>query len=125
MAMGQGRGSAGAVVLLGLVMLCFVVQSEAAVYVVGGNAGWTFNTVGWTRGKRFRPGDQLIFRYNPSVHNLVQVSGPAYGACQAPRGSKFYTSGNDRITLGRGTSYFICSFVGHCQSAMKIAVTAA
>jgi uncharacterized cupredoxin-like copper-binding protein len=36
-----------------------------------------------------------------------------------------YKSGNDRVTLARGTNYFICSIPGHCQSGMKIAVTAA
>ena len=63
-----------------------------------------------------------MFNYNPSVHNVVAVSAAGYSRCSAPR---VYTSWKDRITLGRGTNYFICSFAGHCQSGMKIAVTAA
>jgi len=57
--MGLGRGSA--VVLL--LSLCFLVlyseMAHAATYTVGGSAGWTFNSVGWTKGKRFRAGDTL------------------------------------------------------------------
>ncbi|CAL9178412.1 chemocyanin-like [Musa acuminata AAA Group] len=122
--MAQGRGSA---VALGLALLCLLIHSEiadAATYVVGDSGGWTFNVVGWPSGKRFRPGDVLVFRYNPSVHNVVAVNAAGYRGCSAPRGSRVFTSGNDRITLARGTNYFICSFAGHCQAGMKIAVTA-
>ncbi|XP_009403746.2 basic blue protein-like [Musa acuminata AAA Group] len=123
--MAQGRGS---VVALGLALLCLLIHSEvaeAATYVVGGNSGWTFNVASWPRGKSFRAGDVLVFNYNPSVHNVVAVSAAGYNSCSAPKGSRVYTSGKDRITLARGTNYFICSFAGHCQSGMKIAVTAA
>uniref|UniRef100_A0A453MIF0 Phytocyanin domain-containing protein n=1 Tax=Aegilops tauschii subsp. strangulata TaxID=200361 RepID=A0A453MIF0_AEGTS len=49
-----------------------------------------------------------------------------YKACAKPaKGAKVYKSGADRVTLNRGTNYFICSIPGHCQSGMKIAVTAA
>ncbi|RRT43289.1 hypothetical protein B296_00003016 [Ensete ventricosum] len=133
--MAQGRGS---VVALGLALLCLLLHSEvaeAATYVVGGNSGWTFNVAGWPRGKSFRAGDVLcntyrsmcgaVFNYNPSVHNVVAVRAAGYNSCSAPRGSRVSTSGKDRITLARGTNYFICSFAGHCQSGMKIAVTAA
>jgi len=45
-----------------LLVCFFVLNSElvhAATYNVGGTGGWTFNTVGWSRGKRFRAGDTL------------------------------------------------------------------
>ncbi|WOL11895.1 basic blue protein-like isoform X2 [Canna indica] len=123
--MAQGRGSA---MTLGLaLLLCLLIHAEiadAATYVVGDSRGWTFNTAGWTRGKRFRAGDVLVFNYSPSAHNVVAVSAAGYNGCTAPRGSRVYKSGKDRITLARGTNYFICSFAGHCQSGMKIAVTA-
>jgi hypothetical protein len=38
---------------------------------------------------------------------------------------RVYGSGNDRITLSRGTNYFICGIPGHCVAGMKMAVTAA
>ncbi|XP_020104111.1 basic blue protein-like isoform X1 [Ananas comosus] len=130
--MAQGRGSAEnrAAVRLGLaVLLCFILiqgeVAEAAVYTVGDRSGWTFNMAGWVRGKRFRAGDVLVFKYSPSAHNVVAVNAAGYNSCKAPRGSRTYTSGNDRITLARGRNYFICTFPGHCQSGMKIAAIAA
>jgi hypothetical protein len=55
--MALGRGSA-----LVLLVCFFVLHSElahAVTYTVGGAGGWTFNTVGWPQGKRFRAGDTL------------------------------------------------------------------
>ncbi|KAG6475252.1 basic blue protein-like [Zingiber officinale] len=127
--MAQGSGSAsGATAALGLaLLLCLLLAhaADAATYTVGDSGGWTFNMASWTRGKRFRAGDVLVFRYSPSVHNVVAVSAAGYNGCSVPRGSRTYTSGNDRITLARGSNYFICSIAGHCQAGMKIAVVAA
>ncbi|CAL0329918.1 unnamed protein product [Lupinus luteus] len=120
--MGLGRGSAV------LLLLClFVIQSEivnAATYTVGGAGGWTFNTNGWPKGKRFRAGDRLVFNYGRGAHNVAVVNKGGYAGCNTPRGSKVYRSGKDQITLSRGMNYFICSFVGHCQFGMKIAIYA-
>lgn len=66
-----------------------------------------------------------VFKYDSTAHNVVAVNAAGYKGCSAPRGAKVYKSGNDRVTLARGTNYFICSIPGHCQSGMKIAVTAA
>ncbi|CAN6281699.1 unnamed protein product [Urochloa humidicola] len=127
----QGRGSAargsGAAVVA-LVLLCVLLHSElaeSAVYTVGDSGGWSFNSVNWPRGKRFRAGDVLVFKYSPKAHNVVPVSAAGYSSCSAPRGVRALTSGNDRVTLKRGVNYFICSFPGHCQAGMKVAVTAA
>ncbi|GJM96364.1 hypothetical protein PR202_gb11224 [Eleusine coracana subsp. coracana] len=123
--MAQGRGSA---VVLAVVLLCVLLHSElaeSAVYTVGDRGGWGFNTAAWTRGKRFRAGDVLVFKYSPSAHNVVPVTAAGYRSCVAPRGARALRSGNDRVTLRRGTNYFICTFPGHCQSGMKIAVNAA
>ncbi|XP_058735780.1 basic blue protein-like [Vicia villosa] len=121
--MALGRGSA-----LVLLLCFFVLNSElahAVTYTVGGKGGWTFNTVGWPNGKRFRAGDTLVFNYSPSAHNVVAVNKAAYDGCSTPRGAKVYRSGKDQIRLARGQNYFICNFPGHCQSGMKIAVNAA
>lgn len=55
--MAQGRGSAAVITIS--VILCFVFVAEAADFNVGDSPGWTFNVVGWSRGKRFRSGDTL------------------------------------------------------------------
>uniref|UniRef100_A0A0D9ZCA6 Plantacyanin n=1 Tax=Oryza glumipatula TaxID=40148 RepID=A0A0D9ZCA6_9ORYZ len=129
--MAQGRGSAAGrrnAAMLAMVLLCVLLHgelAESAVYTVGDRGGWGFNSGGWLRGKRFRAGDVLVFKYSPSAHNVVAVNAAGYKSCSAPRGAKVYKSGSDRVTLARGTNYFICSFPGHCQAGMKIAVTAA
>ncbi|KAJ4750824.1 Basic blue-like protein [Rhynchospora pubera] len=127
--MAMGRGSANKVTIaFGLVFLFFLLGSEvvnAATYTVGDGGGWSFNSGSWPKGKSFRAGDVLVFNYNPSIHNVVAVNGAGYKSCKTPGGSKVFTSGKDRITLTRGTNYFICNFAGHCESGMKIAVTAA
>ncbi|XP_027346685.1 basic blue protein-like [Abrus precatorius] len=121
--MGVGRGSA--IVLL----LCFLVlhseMASAATYIVGGSGGWTFNLVGWPKGKRFRAGDTLVFNYSPAAHNVVAVNNVGYSGCTTPRGAKVYRSGKDQIRLAKGQNYFICNFPGHCQAGMKIAINAA
>ncbi|WOL02581.1 basic blue protein-like [Canna indica] len=126
--MALGRGSAATYTVGASAVLCLLLlahAAEAATYTVGDSGGWTFNTASWTRGKRFRAGDVLVFKYNPSVHNVAAVSAAGYNSCSAPRGAKVLTSGNDRVTLARGRNYFICSFAGHCQSGMKMAIVAA
>ncbi|RCV39920.1 hypothetical protein SETIT_9G009600v2 [Setaria italica] len=128
--MAQGRGSGGSVVALAAaaLLLCVLLQAqvaESAVFTVGDRGGWTFNSNTWTNGKRFKAGDVLVFKYDSSAHNVASVNAAGYKGCAAPRGARTYTSGNDRVTLARGTNYFICSIPGHCQAGMKIAVTAA
>ncbi|NP_001265957.1 basic blue protein-like precursor [Cicer arietinum] len=121
--MALGRGSA-----LVVLLVCFLVihseLAQAAIYTVGGAGGWTFNTIAWPNGKNFKAGDTLVFNYSPGAHNVVAVSKAGYGSCKTPRGAKVYRSGKDQIRLARGQNYFICNYVGHCESGMKIAINA-
>ena len=61
--MAQGRVSAVLVattLAASLLLLCGQTHlAHAATYTVGGSGGWTFNLVGWPRGKSFRAGDTL------------------------------------------------------------------
>uniref|UniRef100_A0A0D9VS45 Plantacyanin n=1 Tax=Leersia perrieri TaxID=77586 RepID=A0A0D9VS45_9ORYZ len=116
--MAQGRGSAAQGLALGLLLMCLLLVADAATY----NVDWSFGADSWSRGKNFRAGDVLVFSYDPSAHNVVAVDAGGYNGCRES-GTK-YNSGNDRITLGPGTSYFICSISGHCGAGMKMAVTA-
>jgi len=54
---------------------------------------------------------------------VVDVNG--YNSCNPSKASKSFHSGHDQVTLAQGTTYFICSFPGHCQQGMKIAINAA
>ncbi|XP_043696640.1 basic blue protein-like [Telopea speciosissima] len=125
--MAQGRGSAARIVIVGITLLALLLHFEtahAATYTVGDSGGWTFNVVSWTKGKHFRADDTLIFKYDPSIHNVVAVNRKGYSNCKTPAGAKVYKSGNNQIKLSKGQSYFICNFPGHCESAMKIAANA-
>ncbi|KAI3442675.1 Phytocyanin domain-containing protein [Psidium guajava] len=126
--MSQGRGSASRAAAVALVLIYLLAQAEyarAATYTVGGSSGWTFNMVNWPKGKSFRAGDILIFKYDPTTHNVVALDKGGYNNCRTPGTAKVYNSGNDRIKLAKGPNFFICNFPGHCESAMKIAVNAA
>jgi hypothetical protein len=61
--MAVGRGSANQAIVLALVLGCILLLhcevAESAVYTVGGNNGWSFNTATWPRGKTFKAGDVL------------------------------------------------------------------
>jgi hypothetical protein len=66
-----------------------------------------------------------VFKYAPGAHNVVAVDAAGHNSCSAPGGAVRYSSGNDNVTLTRGTSFFICGVPGHCAAGMKMAVTAA
>ncbi|CAL9094459.1 unnamed protein product [Musa hybrid cultivar] len=110
---------------LALVCLCLSYHLEitaATEFTVGDSAGWSFNVQNWPNGKSFKAGDVLVFKYGQGAHNVAVVDAQGYDSCTAKSGSKTYTSGNDKITLAKGTSYFICSYPGHCDGGMKIKV---
>ncbi|XP_042476274.1 basic blue protein-like [Macadamia integrifolia] len=110
-----------------LVLLCFTIQCEIAQaksYVVGGVTGWTFGVESWTKGKKFRAGDILVFKYLPTAHNVVKVNYYGYKTCSVPKRSYITRTGNDHIKLRKGNNFFICNLPGHCVNAMKIAVFA-
>ncbi|XP_018505540.1 basic blue protein [Pyrus x bretschneideri] len=125
----RGRGSAGrtnaTMVMQVVVVLCLMLHLEythAAPQAVGDSGGWTFNSDSWPNGKHFRAGDVLLFNYDPNLHNVVAVDRGGYSSCTTPSGAKVFRSGKDRVRLGRGQNYFICSFPGHCESGMKVAI---
>ncbi|KAK4747348.1 hypothetical protein SAY87_026385 [Trapa incisa] len=127
MTQGKGRGSATlAVTMLTLIYLLALTEpAEGAIYTVGDSSGWTFQVSGWPKGKSFKADDVLVFNYSPGAHNVVAVNRAGYLSCRAPGGSKVYSSGKDRVKLVKGQNYFICSFPGHCEGGMKIAINAA
>ncbi|XVE67344.1 hypothetical protein DITRI_Ditri08aG0153000 [Diplodiscus trichospermus] len=107
----QGRDSAMAATVLLCFLLLHFELAQAATYTVGGSSGWTFNAA--------------VFKYNPSIHNVVAVNRTGYNSCASTKGAKVFRSGKDQIKLAKGQNFFICSIAGHCQAGMKLAVNAA
>ncbi|MCD9559592.1 hypothetical protein HAX54_017645 [Datura stramonium] len=97
-------------------------MTNATTYNVGDAAGWDLGVSGWENGKHFKVGDVLVFKYPKNLHSVVTVNKANYDSC-TPTG-KTLTSGNDKVTLVKGTNYFICGVPTHCQFDQKIAVTA-
>ena len=60
-----------------------------------------------------------MFNYNRAVHDVAVVNAAAYRSCVVPRGARVLRSGRDKVRLGRGTHYFVCTVRGHCQAGMK------
>ncbi|XP_076902863.1 basic blue protein-like [Bidens hawaiensis] len=125
--MAEGRGSA----MVAMAVICLLVAAlqcevaQAATYVVGGSAGWTFNVAGWEKGKKFKAGDVLVFNYQKGAHNVVVVNKAGYVGCSTtPINAKVYASGKDQIRLVKGLNNFICTLVGHCGAGMKIQIFA-
>ncbi|KAI3668168.1 hypothetical protein L6452_43245 [Arctium lappa] len=97
------------------------------VYNVGGSDGWTTlvdsNYSIWASSKEFRVGDILLFNYNPTNHNVMQVNRVGFESCNITVSGKAYESGNDSFTItAPGHYYFICSFPGHCDAGQKLEV---
>ncbi|KAM3278741.1 hypothetical protein ACQJBY_046167 [Aegilops geniculata] len=98
----------------------------ATEHMVGDDKGWTlnFNYTAWAETNQFVVGDTLVFKYNNAVHNLVEVGGPDFLACNEPANAAVLTSGEDRVTLDKaGRKWFLCAVGQHCQNGMKLKIT--
>ncbi|KAF0924527.1 hypothetical protein E2562_010172 [Oryza meyeriana var. granulata] len=98
----------------------------ATTYTVGAPSGsWDMRTnyAQWVSTITFRIGDQLVFKYSPAAHDVVEVTKAGYDACSASSPVATFNSGDDTVPLtAAGTRYFICGFTGHCAGGMKVAV---
>ncbi|ONK74277.1 uncharacterized protein A4U43_C03F4600 [Asparagus officinalis] len=70
-------------------------------HFVGDAFGWKFNFdyAAWARGRDFRVGDSLVFKYPRGYHNVYKVSGPEFNYCKVPQATEALTSGYDVIKL--------------------------
>ncbi|RLN08845.1 hypothetical protein C2845_PM11G18780 [Panicum miliaceum] len=114
------------VLLLGVVCTApaVVVRGGGQEWVVGDSMGWSFGVAGWAKGKAIQAGDVLVFKYDQTAHDVVEVDEAAYNACEMPIGGGTpRNSGNDRVVVRAGKSFFVCSQPGRCANGMKIAIT--
>ncbi|CAN1245796.1 Blue copper protein [Linum grandiflorum] len=91
-------------------------------FIVGDNYGWTtnFDYQSWAKGKDFRVGDRLIFKYPMGDHNVYKANGTEFQNCEVPMAASrglAMTSGNDIVTLATpGRKWYICGKPYHCSS---------
>lgn len=113
--------------LLALAAMAVVISTaSAAIYNVGEPGGaWDLGTNydAWASSRNFHTDDQIMFKYSPQAHNLLQVSKADYDSCNTASPLATYTSGNVIVTLSNNnTRYFICGFPGHCAGGMKVKI---
>ncbi|KAM3298634.1 hypothetical protein ACQJBY_040225 [Aegilops geniculata] len=113
-------------ILLSVAAMAILSTASAAIYNVGEPGGaWDLGTnySTWASSRNFQPDDQIIFKYSPQAHNVLEVSKADYDSCSTATLIATLNSGNDVIALNvTGTRYFICGFPGHCAGGMKVKI---
>ncbi|KAF8089779.1 hypothetical protein N665_0497s0020 [Sinapis alba] len=99
----------------------------ATTYYVGGTYGW--DTIipmdTWAQGKIFYTGDILVFKYDYLTSNLMVVNRTGYETCIPNEDAKEYTSGDDRISLPYGLSYYVGTYdAADCSAGLRMAIRA-
>ncbi|KAK8940621.1 hypothetical protein KSP39_PZI010180 [Platanthera zijinensis] len=113
--------------LVFIAVAAVIIELAAATnHTVGKPGGsWDLSTSlsSWASSIAFKSGDNLIFSYSPTSHDVAEVNKANYATCTAAGAIKTYNSGNDVIPLrSAGKRYFICGVPGHCTSGMKLEV---
>ncbi|KAL6325060.1 hypothetical protein AAG906_022268 [Vitis piasezkii] len=102
-------------------------KALATQHVVGGSQGWDESSdySKWASGQTFEVGDQLVFKYTPGLHSVVELPNEsAYKNCDVGSALNSMNSGNNVVKLSKaGTRYFACGTIGHCDQGMKLKVT--
>uniref|UniRef100_A0A0E0D5B4 Phytocyanin domain-containing protein n=1 Tax=Oryza meridionalis TaxID=40149 RepID=A0A0E0D5B4_9ORYZ len=120
--------AAVAVVMAAEAATVFVGAASGASYTVGEPGGaWDTQTnlTAWASTVDLRRGDQLVFRYDASAYDVVEVTRAGYLSCSAASPvSAALRTGNDVVRLdgAAGWRYFICGVQGRCAAGMKLQV---
>ena len=113
-------------ILLAMAAMAILSTASAAIYNVGEPDGaWDLSTNygTWASSRNFHPSDQIIFKYSPQAHDVLEVSKADYDSCSTANPVTTLNSRNDVLTLtATGTRYFICGFPGHCAGGMKVKI---
>ncbi|CAN8318505.1 unnamed protein product [Cochlearia groenlandica] len=108
-----------------LLVLAIVPAAMAVTFTVGGTDQWASNVdyTEWVKGKTFRVGDSLEFKYG-QTHAVDVVNKAAYDACDSSAPLENHSDGDTTIDLKTtGDKYYICPTPGHCLNGMKLKVT--
>ncbi|BBN04999.1 hypothetical protein MPTK1_3g09420 [Marchantia polymorpha subsp. ruderalis] len=98
--------------------------------IVGGDQQWTidptFNYSEWAMQTTVAVGDNLIFKYNSTDHNVRSVTAAQYESCDTTSYIQQWETGDDSVVINStSTYYFLCSKPGHClYQKFSIAVPA-
>uniref|UniRef100_A0ACD6A6R4 Uncharacterized protein n=1 Tax=Avena sativa TaxID=4498 RepID=A0ACD6A6R4_AVESA len=101
----------------------FAVATE---HIVGDESGWVlnFDYAKWAETKQFVVGDTIVFKYGSASHNVMEVGGSDFLACNKAVTTNALKTGEDRITLDKaGRRWFFCAVGEHCKNGMKLKIT--
>ncbi|KAJ1409090.1 Phytocyanin domain [Sesbania bispinosa] len=114
------------VAFLAISMVLLSSVAMATDYVVGDTNGWKtdFNYTQWAQDKVFRVGDNIVFNYDNTKHNVFKVNGTQFKDCTVPPENEALTSGKDVIPLkSEGRKWYICGKPNHCSDhQMKLVI---
>ncbi|AES80886.1 plastocyanin-like domain protein [Medicago truncatula] len=73
----------------------------------------------------FRVGDNLVFNYDPSRHNVFKVNGTFFQRCTFPPQNEALSTGKDIIPLKtEETKWYVCGIADNCSARhMKFIIT--
>ncbi|XP_071908679.1 uncharacterized protein [Coffea arabica] len=114
------------VAVLAAALQCSVAQRT---HVVGDSLGWTIPPGGavayttWAASQTFTVGDVLLFNFTTGSHDVAQVSRTSFDGCNSASPISLVRNGPANVTLNTtGEHYYICTFSGHCNAGMKLAI---
>ncbi|BAF12694.1 umecyanin [Oryza sativa Japonica Group] len=99
----------------------------AADHVVGGSI-WSIPPRpglyrAWADNRTFVAGDNLVFRFETGMYNVVQVGRREFDDCTADDPYRDWTDGPAVVTLGSAAvRYFICTVGNYCSLGVKVYV---
>ncbi|KAJ3705079.1 hypothetical protein LUZ61_008784 [Rhynchospora tenuis] len=97
--------------------------SICTVGAPGGSWNLQTNLTRWAESNIFYPGDIILFNYDSSQHNVLEVTKTDFDSCTATNPIAAHTDGSGVINLSAvGTRYFICGFNGHCAAGQKVQI---
>ncbi|RDX93222.1 hypothetical protein CR513_24546, partial [Mucuna pruriens] len=97
-----------------------LLYAKGEIYIVGWDDFFDCNN--WCDGKEFHVGDVLVFNYESSHHNVLQVDSTAYENCTKDSYTHRFNSGNDSVVLKEGGAWFLCGVEDHCENGQKLQV---
>ncbi|CAH8382798.1 unnamed protein product [Eruca vesicaria subsp. sativa] len=98
-----------------------------ATYIVGDEYGWDAIILmdTWAKGKTFYAGDILEFKYDLYSSNVMVVNRTGYETCIPNENAEEHRTGDDRIQLPYGLSYYIgTADAADCSAGLKMAIKA-
>ncbi|KAK9104169.1 hypothetical protein Scep_021013 [Stephania cephalantha] len=109
-----------------LLSICLVLCMRGGALAAQHSVTWDESTDfdSFAKSNTFKVGDQLVFKYSPGLHSVVELSSEKeYSGCDVSNAINSMSAGNDAVKLSKeGTRYFACGTPGHCGQGMKLKI---